>query len=243
MYYLLWRINVAVNIYIDESGSMTKNYAVYKPFFVVSIVVVKDDKKLSRLFKRFISKNLKTLKKLDENNKMFHVGKFHEIKGSELNSAMKETFIQALCKGNCFEVYYIKLLNSKVDDNFFDNTARAFNYLLKIFMSHALKKKYISRDIQINLQIDERNVKTQAKYQLAEYLNTELILSEKLIDKPLTVTYFDSANNKFIQVADVLSNIFFSHCVTNAYDDIINKMKEEKYLKEIFVFPPKVENK
>lgn len=229
---------MATNLYIDESGSMTSNYSKYKPFFTIAIIKVKNEKVLSRNLKRFISDNLKTLKKLDKNNKMFINGKFHELKGSEFNSELKRKFIKEITKQDSFEVYFIKLINSKVDSKFFNNKARAFNYLLKLFMIHALHKKFIN-DENINLQIDERNIKTMAKYQLSEYLNTELILGENILSKPLTVTYFDSSNNKFIQVADVFSNFFFSHCITNSYTDIFKKLKESGYIKDIFTFPPK----
>ena len=104
-------------------------------------------------------------------------------------------------------------------------------------MIYALHENYIEDD-NINLQIDERNIKTMAKYQLAEYLNTELLLGEKLLTKPLNVTYFDSSNNKFIQVADFFSNFFFSHCLTNAYTDVLTDLKDTGYLKDIFTFPP-----
>lgn len=228
---------MAINLYIDESGSMTNNYASYKSFFIISIIKVKNEKILARNLKRFISDNFKTLRKIDSNNKMFINDKFHELKGSELNAELKIKFIKEICRNNCLEIFYIKLLNSKVDEKLFNNKARAFNYLLKIFLSHAFHKGYLT-DEDINLQIDERNVKTQAKYSLADYLNTELILGEDLLTNPLTVKYFDSSNNKFIQVADVFSNFYFSHCMTNKYSDILENLQEEGYLKEIFVFPP-----
>lgn len=235
---------MALNLYIDESGSMTENYDKYKDFFVISIIKVKDEKILARNLKRFIGKNIEELKRIDKNGKMFINGKFHELKGSELTKPLKKEFIKAICKKDCLEIFYIKLNNLEVNTSFFVNKARAFNYLLKLFLMHTLRKGYIEKTL-INLQIDERNVKTQTKYLLADYLNTELLLSDYLTD-PLKVQYYDSANNKFVQVADVFANIFYSNCLlkkmgkNDCYEIELNKLKNDKYLRDIFIFPPNV---
>ena len=175
--------------------------------------------------------------KIDLNNKMFINGKFHEIKGSEFNKNLKLDFIKNICKNNCLEIFYIKLFNASVDVKFDKNKARVFNYLLKLFLIHEISLKNIEND-NLNLQIDERNVKTQAKYSLEDYLNIELGFTN-LIDKTIQVTYFDSSNNKFIQVADVFSNIFYSNCVAGSYSEELEQLKKDGYIKDIFYFPQK----
>ena len=187
-----------INLYIDESGSMTSNSEEYKqPFFIVSVIKVTNSKVLNRNLKRFISKNLKLLKKLDTQNKMFINGKFAELKGSSLNSALKRKFVTEITKDFPFELYYIKLFNKQVNPMMLNNKARAFNYLLKLFFQFSLRNKTFE-DEEYFLQIDERNIKTQSKNTLEDYLNTELILNDGLLSKPLKVKYFDSVNNKFI---------------------------------------------
>lgn len=131
---------MAINLYIDESGSITNKYLDFNPYFIISIVKVKDEKILKRNLKRFISDNLKELQKIDFNHKMFINGKFHELKGSELNYPLKLKFINMICKNNCLEIYYIKLYNSGLDEKFNENKARVFNYLLKLFFIHSIKK-------------------------------------------------------------------------------------------------------
>lgn len=230
---------MATNIYIDESGSMTNNSEEYKqPFFIISLIKVTNEKVLKRNLKRFISSNLKTLQKIDTKNKMFINGKFAELKGSALNGALKREFVEKITKDQPFELFYIKLYNNQIKPIFVENKARAFNFLLKLFFEHSLRNKQIKND-KLFLQIDERNIKTQAKNTLEDYLNTELILNDYLLSSPLQVKYFDSVNNKFIQVADVFANIYYSECLTNAYVETINKLKENNILKEIFVFPKK----
>ncbi len=220
---------------------MTSNCENYKqPFFIISVVLVKDEKILKRNLKRFVSDNLKLLKKIDKDNKMFLGGKFRELKGSVFNGALKRKFVHEIIKNNSFEIYFIKFLNRQAKPAMLQNKARAFNYLLKLFFQHNLRKG-IFEDTEYFLQIDERNIKTQAKNTLVDYLNTELILNDELLTKPLTVQYFDSVNNKFIQVADIFANLYYSQCMTNAYDDVFNDLKEKEILKEIFIFPKKTE--
>ena len=89
------------------------------------------------------------------------------------------------------------------------------------------------------IQIDERNQKTRAKYVLEEYLNTELCLSG-IYSKKLGVKYFDSCNNRLIQLADVMANILYSNLRTQNYDKEINAMKKKGYIKKIFDFPKKL---
>lgn len=227
------------NLYIDESGSLTNNCDEFKqPFFIISIVIVKDEKVLHRNLKRFISRNIKILKKLEKANKMFINGKFTELKGSALNGSLKKAFVTEIIKNKPLELFYIKVYNSQISNTFIQNKARAFNFLLKIFFEHNLRNKNLL-DCDYFLQIDERNIKTQSKNTLEDYLNTELILNFNLLSKPLLVKYFDSAHNKFIQIADVFSNLYYSHCMTNKYVDVFDNLKQENILKEIFTFPKK----
>lgn len=68
-----------MNIYIDESGSITKKYANKYPYFVIALIHVKDKEKLKRVYKRFVSSRMKRLKELDEGEKMFKNGEFREL--------------------------------------------------------------------------------------------------------------------------------------------------------------------
>ena len=227
------------NLYIDESGSLTNNCEEYKqPFFIISIIKVRNEKVLHRNLKRFVSRNMKILKNLDKASKMFINGKFAELKGSALNGALKRTFVDEIAKGEPFELFYIKVYNRQIRNAFIENKARAFNFLLKIFFEYNLRNSNLL-DGEYFLQIDERNIKTQSKNTLEDYLNTELILNFNLLSTPLLVKYFDSAHNKFIQVADVFSNLYYSHCITNKYGDIFDNLKQKGILKGIFTFPKK----
>ena len=67
-------------------------------------------------------------------------------------------------------------------------------------------------------------------------MNTELFMKGTATGQ-FTVSYFDSANNSIIQLADVLSNFFYSELQTNAYSAELKKLKDSGILKFVFDFP------
>ena len=233
-----------ISMYIDESGSIHPTSEKLNRYFIIGIVIPKDSKKLKRVYKTFIRKNINNLKNLDADGKMFNKdGRFVELKGSSMDKSTKLNFIQFFCQNNLFEVRYIILDNNVLEERFIKNKARTFNYLIKIFLINSIKKKYIE-DKQIYLHIDERNVKTDSKFSLEDYLNQELLLNDNLIEN-IQVKYFDSSQNCFIQIADVFSNIMYSNLITKgSYKKELDKLQQDKYILPPFVFPKKkFENK
>lgn len=229
-------IEVAIlNIYIDESGSINNNSGKGHDF-VITLVVPTDKKRLDRVYKRFVSRNYNRLEQIDEGNKMFLDGKFHELKGSQFNRPMKQKFVRFFSQEKCFELYYIRIKNYSLSDKFCGNTARAFNYVLRLALQYFITNNYFKGE-NYTLQLDERNEKTESKYFLENYLNTELTMGG-VTDGKFSVFYFDSANNKFIQIADVFSNLFYSQLLTNAYNEEMEILRNKNILKFIFEFPP-----
>ncbi len=223
-----------LNIYIDESGSINNKF-IHNNDFVITLVVSTDKRCLDRTYKRFVSKNLKRLKELDNNNKMFINDKFHELKGSQFDKPMKREFVRFFAKHKLFEIIYIRIKNCLLADKYCKNTARTFNYVIRLSLQHLLVNNYLANE-DICLQLDERNEKSQAKHFLENYLNTELVLSGSAGGR-FSVTYFDSANNRLIQLADVFSNLYYSHLLTNAYSDEIKLLQTKNILIYTYEFP------
>lgn len=236
-----------MNIYIDESGSIN-NHSHKNKYFVIALVHVTNKDGLRKAYKRFISSNLEALKSLDQGkvhpvtsevlkpgNRMFNNDKFVELKGSQFDKSMKLKFIDFFSKKPHFELYLIKVSNGRLSDDFCKNTARVFNYTIRLALEYYISNGYLPSEY-CNLQLDERNEKTESRYFLCDYLNTELTLSGK-VNNNFEVTYFDSSNNKFIQIADVFANIYFSQLQTNQYSNEIKSLKERDILKHIFEFP------
>ena len=237
-----------MQIYIDESGSINNKISSYVPFFVIALVNVTDKTKLQRTYKRFVSKNLSRLKKLDESRtnshgkiikeggKMFSGEIFKELKGTQFDPVMKRDFLEFFCRQKpYFEVFYIRINNAKVTNQFCSNTARCFNYTLRLALNYFITKGLLP-DEECFLQLDERNEKTETKYFLENYLNTELCLSGSC-KGPFNVSYFDSSQNHMIQIADVFANWYYSQLVTNEYTTELKKLMDDGIVRYIFDFP------
>ena len=224
-----------MNIYIDESGSIN-NKLNPNHDFIITLVVPTNKKQLERTYKRFVSNNHEKLKALDKDNKMFLNDKFHELKGSQFDKPMKQEFVKFFSQKKHFEIYYIHIKNSHLSAEFCKNTARVFNYVIRLALQYLITNNFINKE-DYTLQLDERNEKTETKYFLENYLNTELSLGG-ITNGNFTVCYFDSANNKFIQIADVFSNIFYSQLLTNAYNNEMKLLRDNDILKFVFEFPP-----
>lgn len=223
------------HLYIDESGTMTVFHNRTHPYFIISIVRAKDIGMIKRTYKRFVSEHMRELQKADDKGLMFSGSKFLELKGSCFTPNLKREFVDFFCRNQYFEVFYIVAENSKIQPKFYANTARAFNYLIRLALEYYIQNNYISND-GLFLQLDERNEKTETKHFLENYLQTELGL-RNIVKNECKVQYFDSSNNCIIQIADVFSNLYFSELKTGAYTKEIEYMKKEGYLRHIFEFP------
>ena len=229
------------NLYIDESGSMTTEYVRQWPYFVIAIVRCENVEKLRKLYSRFVRKHMNELQNADSEKRMFKNGKFSELKGSAFTAELKRSFVSFFARSGTLEVYYVVLNNTKiaehakVSNNLYANKARAFNYTLKLALEYYLKKGFLPDDRYL-LQLDERNEKTETRHFLQNYLNTELQMSRTL-SNDVAVRYFDSANNKIVQIADVFANLYYSQLRTSNYEKEIAAMRTSGCLKGVFNFP------
>ncbi len=227
-----------MNLYIDESGSMTQNGGKNNRYFVISVLAVKDPIRVKHNYKHFVSRNYKRLQEIDKQQKMFTNGEFRELKGSELTPELKKQFMRAIFSDNSLEEYYIVIDNTKVEPHFYENKARAFNYIVTLAIKYWINHDIMTSSIE-NIEIDERNESTKTIFFLEEYINTELYLEEQLLNNNIEVHYFDSRNNKLIQVSDVLANIKYSNLLTINYNNEFNNGVATGYIHKDFVFPPK----
>lgn len=234
-------------VYIDESGSINNHNSAHCPYFVIALIHVFDKSKTQRAYKRFVSSNIERLQELDQDRinshgqviktggKMFTNGKFTELKGSQFDSDMKRKFLSFFAEKPHFEVFFIKISNAKLTDHFCSNSARVFNYSLKLALDYYIKKGSLPNEECI-LQLDERNERTESRYFLEEYLNTELIMNG-IVNGPFRVKYFDSADNRIVQIADVYANWFYSHLQTGSYEQELKEQQNAGIIKGIFEFP------
>ena len=223
-------------LYIDESGSLTSEFAFIHPNFVMCVVRVKDITNLRKLLKRFIYENYQEIKEIDENNKIFNHGDFVEIKGSSLNSKLKKRLAHFLCNGNILEIYYIHVFNEEVKQHFYDDPTLIYNYVLYLMLNKNLENKNLPYDDYL-IDVDDRNLKHISVNSLEDYLNIELKLKKRLI-RSINIEYYDSKDNLMVQVSDFFSYLYFSYLKNHdLYNDLITNLKEKGYIKDIFYYP------
>ena len=223
-------------LYIDESGSLTSEFAFIHPNFVMCVVRVKDITNLRKLLKRFIYENYQEIKEIDANNKIFNHGDFVEIKGSSLNSKLKKRLADFLCNGNILEIYYIHVFNEEVKQHFYDDPTLIYNYVLYLMLNKNLENKNLPYDDYL-IDVDDRNLKHISVNSLEDYLNIELKLKKRLI-RSINIEYYDSKDNLMVQVSDFFSNLYFSYLKNHdLYNDLITNLKEKGYIKDIFYYP------
>ncbi|MGI5969759.1 MAG: DUF3800 domain-containing protein [Lachnospiraceae bacterium] len=235
-----------MNIYIDESGSIN-NHNYLTPYFVIALVHVTDGEKLIRAYKRFVSSNYSRLQELDADKinpktgrvtkyggRMFAKGSFRELKGVQFDREMKLRFVEFFSQKQYFDIYYIRIDNTKLTDIFCADTALTFNYAVRCAFECFIKNG-LFLDENFYIQLDERNEKIEMKHFLENYLNAELMLGG-ITQGKFYASYYNSIGNKFIQIADVFSNLYYSELQTGQYTDVFSKLKKQGILKSIYDF-------
>ena len=197
-------------IFVDESGSITKNIKGDK-YFVICLIVTKDKDKLNRAFRKeniALAKRYPSLLKDLKENK--------EIKGSDITEKRKNILYKNMIEkhGDLFEIGIIILDNKHARTRLSSVKARCFNFLIQEYMGNYFRYhcKFFDRENSIceniNFTIDERNVRTNAKHKLDGYLTEHLKAFDPICTKTINVAYTDSKNVALVQFADYIANTF-----------------------------------
>lgn len=192
-----------IYVYLDESGSIHKNSKV-KYFAVGGYFVFRNDKnKVTSLYKR-LNKKIKDNRNIDLKK---------ELKSYDLTDDDKiEIFnnIQDISSFyGCVKVFEKRMMKKEiVESNIF------FNYSVKLLFKDCiiplLNLNQIDETIEFIVSIDNRNIRVGDLNNLETYLKTEFCLD----NFDFKITYYDSASNYGIQLADLIVNTFY-----NSYKD------------------------
>lgn len=228
-----------ITVFVDESGTIGKCTIKENDFFIITLLFVKDED-INHIKKVFKKERLKIVNKKDTLKEQLRNNK--EVKGSELSEVEKRQIYEKLIEkcGDKFEIAVIVMNNRKATVKFRSNSSRAFNYLIKTFLEKHFKKRSKFKELsQIHFVIDERNVATESKYTLQEYLNTELNLVESFAEKDIVVHYYDSKNYLLLQLADFISNTFYRYRQKNIAEskDNVKMLLNQTSTNKIFKFP------
>ena len=192
-----------IYVYLDESGSIHKNSRT-KYFAVGGYFIFKEDKtKVTSLFKK-LNKKIKDEKDIALNQEIKSYDMSDDEKVEIFNKVQDvDTFYGCV---KIFEKFSMK--KEIVESNIF------FNYAVKLLFKDCiiplLNLTQINDGIEFVVSIDNRNIRVGDLNNLETYLKTEFCLE----NFDFKITYYDSASNFGIQLADLIVNTFY-----NSYKD------------------------
>lgn len=195
-----------VTVFVDESGIIAKHLSAKTNCFIITLLFVEDEN-IGYLKNHFKKYRLQIAKKKAE--LWDELTSTKEIKGSSVSEADKHSIYSKLFTtcGDKFELGIIKLDNQFTTERFRSNSSRAFNYLIKLYLQRAFTRSPLYKDLdKLSFIIDERNVASESKFTLQEYLNIELNLTEHFCNDDISVHYYDSKKFILLQMADFISN-------------------------------------
>lgn len=211
-------------VYLDESGSIHKNSPT-KYFAVGGYFTFAEDKN------KITSKYKKINKKMKE-EKSISLDK--EIKSYDMSDDDKINIFNEI---QDIDTFYgtVKVFDKNqmrkevVESNIF------FNYAVKLVFKDCiiplLNLNQINENIEFIISIDNRNIRVGDLNNLQTYLKTEFCLS----NFDFKVTYYDSAFNYGIQLADLIVNTFY-----NSYKDrkiverVLPSLKKKNFRVSLF---------
>lgn len=216
---------MTIYVYLDESGSIHKNSNT-KYFAVGGYFVFKKDKsKVTSLYKR-INKNIKVSRNIDLKKEIKSYDMTDDEKIEIFNSIQDiDTFY------GCAKIFEKSLMKKDIiESNIF------FNYAVKLLFEDCvvplLNPNLMINNVEFIVSVDNRNIRVGDLNNLETYLKTEFCL-ERFDFK---ITYYDSAFNYGVQLADLTVNTFY-----NLYKNkkivkrVLPVLKEENF--RISLFP------
>lgn len=212
-------------VYLDESGSIHKNSNT--KYFAVGgyFVFEKDKNKITSLYKK-LNKEIKDNRNIpiDKEIKSYDMSDDEKIKIFEKIQDV-DTFYGC---GMVFEKAMMK--KEIVESNIF------FNYAVKLLFKDCiiplLNLNQINDNVEFILSIDNRNIRVGELNNLETYLKTEFCIE----NFDFKITYYDSATNFGIQLADLTINTFYnSYKDRNIVKKVLPVLKGRNF--RISVFP------
>lgn len=187
-----------IYVYLDESGNIHKNSKT--SFFSIGgyFCLEKDKLKIKAKYKQ---KNLKI-------KKMRNIPLGFELKARDMETNDKILLltsvqdIDSFC--GCVQTFdKTKMSREIVESNIF------FNYGVKVLFNDCilplLNTELISEKVNFIVSIDNRNISIGQLHDLEKYLRTEFLMH----NYNFSITYYDSANNYCVQLADLIVNTFY----------------------------------
>ena len=213
-----------IYVYLDESGSIHKNSHT-KYFAVGGYFAFKEDKnKVTSLYKK-INKTIKDTRNIPLDKEVKSYDMTEEEKVDIFNQIQDiDTFY------GCVKVFEKGAMRKEiVESNIF------FNYAVKLLFKDCivplLNLNQIQDNIEFIVSVDNRNIRIGDLNNLETYLKTEFCLD----NFDFKITYYDSATNYGIQLADLVVNTFYNYYKDKRIvDKVIPTLKKKNFRTSLF---------
>lgn len=206
-----------IYVYLDESGSIHKNSHT-KYFAVGGYFTFKEDKnKVTSLYRK-LNKKIKDEQNLPLEKEVKSYDMTQEEKINIFNQIQDiDTFY------GCVKIFEKRTMKKEVvESNIF------FNYSVKLLFKDCivplLNLAQIQDSIEFIVSIDNRNIRIGDLNNLETYLKTEFCLE----NFDFKITYYDSATNYGIQLADLIVNTFYNYYKDKTIVDKVMKILKAK---------------
>lgn len=202
----------SVSLFIDESG----NFGTDGRFFTIASVRcdTNDCIRYNRAVKKASLKIKRRFPKSCTDN--------GEVKASLSNCISKDYMLRKI-EHSCFRIDYITADLNYVEARLLDNQNILYNYLLTFLVKPVVINNSDLKRLTIN--IDNRTIKVGTERAFAEYIKGKIWVEYDRGDVDVTVTYFSSDKNYYIQGADFVANAinarfekknqYFANLITN----------------------------
>ena len=213
-----------VYVYLDESGSIHKNSNT--KYFAVGgyFVFVNDRNKVTSLYKK-INKSIKVSRNMSFDKEVKSYDMTDEDKIEIFNSIQDiDTFY------GCVKVFDKKSMKKEiVESNIFSNYA--VKILFKDCIVPLLNLSLVNDNVEFVVSVDNRNIRIGDLNNLETYLKTEFCLQSF----DFKITYYDSATNYGIQMADLVVNTFYNlYKDKNIVKNVILYLKDKNFRVSLF---------
>jgi hypothetical protein len=182
-------------IYIDESGTLGIKSIGIEPYFIIASLILEEEQR--KPIKNLVKKMTTELLMIDPSLKELHACK--------MPIQQKQKFLNLFSKKEA-DVKYLVARKDQIDKNLFEEQAICFNYMIFLLLESVLRDKAI---LELELVIDNRNLKATSLESLEDYLKTKLV-EFGLFSKNISVQYGDSINFKHLQAIDFIANAIHS---------------------------------
>ena len=207
-------------IVLDESGAMhLKN----ERYFVIAGFITKELHKVNSIHKK-IERVVKERKKIPIDKKI-------ELKSSKINASQQALFLNELYK--LPEAIPIAIVIDKDNlSKFAASENVAYNFFVKNLLKYLFKCNIpIMQTKEIELRVDNRNTSVKTLKDLETFLQWEF----ELQNLNVIVRYLDSKDNRDVQMADYVANLFWKKY--NLEKEDLSRRVRECYKTYISKFP------